>query len=177
MLRIRSIKPDFWKDEGLAELSASTRLLFIGLWMLADREGRLEYRPAKIRAEIFPYHPEEPVEKQIKQLIKLGCLEPYNVDSKDYLEISGFSKHQRPNHREQPSVLPARARPGTPGQDRGDLIRSDLNRTEQNRSEGKGSPEGEGPAYLTGPDLPVDKSNRREFLKAQAQMLKKMEMK
>jgi hypothetical protein len=31
------------------------RLLFTGLWCLADREGRLEDRPAEIKAEIFSY--------------------------------------------------------------------------------------------------------------------------
>jgi hypothetical protein len=42
MARIRMIKPGVMENEELAELSPLTRLLFIYLWMLADREGRLE---------------------------------------------------------------------------------------------------------------------------------------
>jgi len=38
-MRIRSIKPEFWKSETVAALSPLARLLFIGLWNYADREG------------------------------------------------------------------------------------------------------------------------------------------
>ena len=54
MSRIRSIKPEFFLDEELAELSPLTRLLFVGLWTLADCEGRLEDRPKRIRAQLHP---------------------------------------------------------------------------------------------------------------------------
>ena len=54
-MRARNIKPGFFKNDTLAELDFAGRLLFIGLWGLADREGRLEDRPKKIKAEIFPY--------------------------------------------------------------------------------------------------------------------------
>ena len=37
------------------ECSMSARLLFVGLWTIADRNGRLEDRPKRIRAELFPY--------------------------------------------------------------------------------------------------------------------------
>ena len=33
MPRIRTIKPEFWTDEKIIELSLPARLLFIGLWM------------------------------------------------------------------------------------------------------------------------------------------------
>ncbi len=55
MPRIRQIKPEFYLDDELARCSRDARLLFPGLWMLADRAGRLENRPAKIKAQIFPY--------------------------------------------------------------------------------------------------------------------------
>ena len=49
MSRARNIKPAFFKNELLAELDAFDRLLFIGLWCLADREGRTEDRPKRIK--------------------------------------------------------------------------------------------------------------------------------
>ena len=54
-MRARNIKPGFFKNDTLAELEFAARLLFIGLWGLADRAGRLEDRPKKIKAEVFPY--------------------------------------------------------------------------------------------------------------------------
>jgi len=48
MARTRSIKPSFFKNEFLAECEPMARLLFVGLWTLADRDGRLELRPRRI---------------------------------------------------------------------------------------------------------------------------------
>lgn len=50
MPRIRQVKPEFYLDDELAQCSRDARLLFPGLWILADRAGRLENRPAKIKA-------------------------------------------------------------------------------------------------------------------------------
>ena len=55
MSRIRTIKPEFFLDDELAELTPLTRLIFIGLWTLADCEGRLEDRPKRIRAQLHPF--------------------------------------------------------------------------------------------------------------------------
>jgi len=55
MPRIRYLKPDFFKDEDLAEHPYWIRLLFAGLWGIADKDGRLEDRIKRIKAEIFPY--------------------------------------------------------------------------------------------------------------------------
>ncbi len=52
-MRARGIKPAFFKNEELAELGTVAQLLFIGLWCLADREGRLEDRPKRIGAEVM----------------------------------------------------------------------------------------------------------------------------
>lgn len=41
-------------NEDIIELPYEARLLFIGLWTLADREGRLENRPKKIKMSLFP---------------------------------------------------------------------------------------------------------------------------
>ena len=57
MPRIRTIKPNFFSNEEVGKLKCEARLLFIGLWTLADCEGRLEDRPVRIRAQLFPYDP------------------------------------------------------------------------------------------------------------------------
>ena len=45
MARARNIKPGFFRNADLVEMPIEARLLFIGLWTLADRSGRLEDRP------------------------------------------------------------------------------------------------------------------------------------
>ena len=59
MPRIRAIKPEFFTHERLAELSPIDRLFFIGLWTVADREGRLENRPQRLKGLFVPvaHHP------------------------------------------------------------------------------------------------------------------------
>ena len=53
-MRARNLKPGFFKNECLLSLSPLHRLLFAGLWCMADRNGILEDRPAKIKIEVKP---------------------------------------------------------------------------------------------------------------------------
>src|SRR5690348_2654366 len=106
MPRIRSIKPSFWTNEVLAELSPWHRLCFIGLWNQADREGRLEDRPRKLKAEIFPFDELE-METLLSGLAEKGFIVRYVADGAAYLAIVLFRKHQRPASDEKVSVIPA----------------------------------------------------------------------
>ena len=107
MSRIRSIKPDFFLDEDLSELSFQDRIAFIGLWCQADREGRLEDRPKYLKALIFPYDNS----KMNECLDRLSngdkpFINRYNVDNRGYIQINNFLKHQRPHHTEKESTFP-----------------------------------------------------------------------
>ena len=107
MSRIRSIKPTFFTNEGLGELAPLTRLLFIGLWTLADREGRLEDRPRRIKAELFPYEEGFDVDAALDELAARGFVLRYEVVAAGRLiQVVNFGKHQRPHAREAPSELP-----------------------------------------------------------------------
>ena len=55
MARIRSVKPEFWEDEAVGQLSLGARLLFIASWNLADDEGLLRWTPAYLKAAVFMY--------------------------------------------------------------------------------------------------------------------------
>lgn len=120
MSRIRTIKPDFFINEELAELSAMTRLLFIGLWTQADSEGRLLDRPKRLKAELFPYDNFD-VDKGLQQLHDAGFIVRYKVDANrsvedinpraDHTELAiiqvvNFLKHQHPHIKEAASTLP-----------------------------------------------------------------------
>ena len=109
MARIRQIKPEFYLDDELAQCSRDARLLFPGLWMLADRAGRLENRPAKIKAQVFPYDNDLDAAK-IARL--LGELEQhcfifiYEVEDRSYIQIRTCEKHQHCHVNELASQIP-----------------------------------------------------------------------
>ena len=105
-MRSRDIKPGFYKNDQLAECSMAARLLFPGLWMLADREGRFENRPKKIRAEIFPFDDVD-VASLLKELEDAGLILAYEVNGSRYFWIPNFKKHQSPHKNEKNSELPA----------------------------------------------------------------------
>lgn len=106
MARIRTIKPEFFTHEGLAELSPLQRLFFIGLWTQADREGRLEDRPKRLKAVILPYDDCDVV-SILDDLTNAGFLVRYEADGKPFLQIPAFGKHQRPHPKEPMSDIPA----------------------------------------------------------------------
>lgn len=105
MARARNIKPGFFKNELLVEQSPFVRLLFIGLWTLADREGRVEDRPKRIKLELFPYDSED-VGEALTALADNGFISRYTAGGKSVIQILSFSKHQTPHGTEKDSELP-----------------------------------------------------------------------
>jgi hypothetical protein len=91
----------------LAELGSCAQLLFEGLWCIADREGKLEDRPKRIKAEIFPYYDPTPdTDILLYQLQERGFIVRYAVNGLHLIKILNFSKHQTPHVRESASNLP-----------------------------------------------------------------------
>lgn len=105
MARARNIKPSFYKNEHLAECEPMARLLFIGLWTLADRDGRLEHRPLRIKAELFPYENCD-FASLLKQLADRGFVRAYESGDVKVLEIPKFREHQRCHPDERSEGLP-----------------------------------------------------------------------
>jgi hypothetical protein len=121
MARARSIKPSFYKNEHLAECEPMARLLFIGLWTLADRDGRLENRPMRIKAELFPYENCD-MASLLKQLADKGFVRAYEAGDKRVLEIPKFREHQRCHPEERSEGFPAPPngeKPGSPAREPG----------------------------------------------------------
>jgi hypothetical protein len=108
--RSRNIKPGFYKNEYLAELPPLTRILFSGLWGQADREGRLEDRPKRIKAEVLPYD-ECDVDRALQDLHGAGFIQRYEINNRTYIQIVMFSKHQNPHKNERESTIPPPAIP------------------------------------------------------------------
>lgn len=106
MARARNIKPGFFTNDVLAECSAFARLLFQGLWCHADREGRMEDRPRKIKAEILPYDDCD-IEDLLCQLESRGFIVRYSHGKERFIQVVNFTKHQNPHVKEQESTIPA----------------------------------------------------------------------
>lgn len=105
MARIRTIKPGFFLNEELAELPFQWRLLFIGLWTQADRAGRLEDRPARLKAVLFPYD-DLNVSDGLGCLAHAGFIVRYDRDGAQFIEITKWTKHQQPHVKEADSEIP-----------------------------------------------------------------------
>lgn len=106
MARTRNLKPGFFSNEQLADLPALTRLLFQGLWLHADREGRLEDRPRRLKIEILPYDDCD-VDAMLTQLADTGFIQRYSVDTRAFILLPTFTAHQNPHPKETKSVIPA----------------------------------------------------------------------
>ena len=106
MARARNIKPGFYKNADLAECSYPARLVFPGLWMLADRCGRLQDRPKQIKGELLP-HDQENMDALLDELARNSFILRYAVEGKRYIQILNFEKHQHPHVKEPPSTIPA----------------------------------------------------------------------
>lgn len=106
MARARNIKPSFFTNDDLAEIDPLGRLLFIALWTMADRQGRLEDRPRRIKAEALPYDDAD-VDALLDALHERGFILRYVMSGNRYIQVCAFTKHQNPHVKEAPSTIPA----------------------------------------------------------------------
>lgn len=116
MARARIIKPSFFMDEDVSNLGFATRLLFQGLWTLADKRGRLEDRPSFIRVQVFPYDNLEARGVSLNDMLEElaaprasrpgGFIARYRVGDRAYIQIRNFEKHQHPHPKEPESEIP-----------------------------------------------------------------------
>ena len=102
-MRARNIKPGVFENEILGSGPAEASLLFMGLWLLADRKGIVENRPLRIRAQIFPYRFELDIGATLRFLIENEFLTSYQSGGIQLLHITNFLKHQNPHIKEKES--------------------------------------------------------------------------
>jgi hypothetical protein len=104
MARIRTIKPDFFTSEDICALSPRARLLYIGLWCEADRQGRLQWSPKTLKRRYLP-DDDCDIDAVCQELLMRDLVRLYGED--DLAFIPTFLEHQKPNPREAESTLPA----------------------------------------------------------------------
>lgn len=106
--RIRSIKPEVWKDEAVGEVSREARLLFIGLITMVDDAGRMRAAPAAIIGHVYPLDEDvtpAKVRRWLDELVTAGLVMAYENKGREYLWLTGWRDNQKIN-RATASKLP-----------------------------------------------------------------------
>ena len=151
-MRIRTIKPDFWRSEDIAALSHEDRLLFVGLWSYVDDNGVGRDLEQLIVADLYPLddfqRSLEIVSGGLRRLEKQGLLKRFSYgDGRKYLEVNTWDKHQRISHPTTPrypqydaETCTLRSDSGVTPEDCGDPLPGTGNR-EGEQGTGKGNRE------------------------------------
>lgn len=138
--RIRTIKPSFWDSEKLGGMSLLARLTFVGLFSLADDEGRGRGSDKFLMMRIHGYAPDVKLEDLADTLLKLeelGYVRFYAAAGCRYYYLPGFKDHQRIDK-------PSRSELPAPPADEGRLPFADDSKSFPGRLEEASQGEGKG---------------------------------
>lgn len=106
-MRIRTIKPEFWRSRDTARLSIDTRLLYIGLWSYVDDNGVGRDEEQLIQVDIFPLDPFSEasvrIHRGLTELSNNGLITRFRgPDNEAYLQINSWDDHQKINRPTKP---------------------------------------------------------------------------
>lgn len=165
-MRIRTIKPEFWKHRRMSELPAETRLLAIGLLNYADDEGYFAAHPALIRGELMPYKEKTShIPKMLEELQSIGFLTLHQTPQGEEMgHITNFLNHQRINRPTKSKHTFKTHAPLTEStlSPHGSLTHFSPTEREGNREQGKegngilSAPDGAGPQGDGSADVPAE---------------------
>ncbi|MGW4119862.1 hypothetical protein [Nocardia sp. NPDC004711] len=101
-MRIRSIKPEFWRSDDIDALEWDHRLVFIGLWSYVDDNGVGLDKLSSICADLFaadlerdPRETFARVSEALQKFAERGLIQRYAVGGKKYLFVTKWDRHQR----------------------------------------------------------------------------------
>ncbi len=118
MARIRTVKPEFFRHEGLQDLEAAhpgkyPMLVFEGIWTICDREGRFLWKPRSIKLDILPFL-EFNMSETMDLLAQSGFIQKYEIEDNVYGEVLAWDRHQIVSRDEPPSEIPSNTGKFTP---------------------------------------------------------------
>jgi hypothetical protein len=95
----RILKESICTSDTIAQLNPEEEVFFYRLLVICDDYGRMDARPAILRARCFPLKiegvTEEMITSWLKKLVDVGLVEIYIVNDKSYLHITTWEKHQQ----------------------------------------------------------------------------------
>ncbi len=101
-MRIRSIKPEFWRSRDITSLPVPDRLLFVGLWSYVDDNGVGRDEEPSIIADLFAddmfrdsRETVARVSRGLQTLSDAGLIARYTHDGRPFLYITTWESHQR----------------------------------------------------------------------------------
>lgn len=109
MARKRMIDPNIWQSEDFGKLSNLAKIVFIGLFSLADDEGRGRANPVYLRTTLFPYNEgmrSADIEKTLYEISSNMSVVFYSYDGNSYYSLLSWDTFQKID-RATDSKLPA----------------------------------------------------------------------
>jgi hypothetical protein len=109
MARQRFIHPELWEDPVFGKLQPAEMVLFIGLFSIADDEGRLLADPAFLRSQLFPF--KDYTNKKVGTMrdavvAAMANVHLYRAEGYEYIALLKWKEYQKPKY-PKPSKLPA----------------------------------------------------------------------
>ena len=152
MARSRDIRPEFFIDEKIGELSYGARILFAALWCHSDCRGVFEHNPRQLRVLAFPYDEgltSQQVAEWMASLESLGMVVRFEAGGRIWGAVKHWQRHQTVSRSE---VEIWTDRPEPPGwQDPPTWAAWIEAGIKNGRRRRRGIPEDQGPASRPGP--------------------------
>lgn len=140
-MRIRQVKPEFWRDPVVAEMDDTTRLVYIGLWMEADDSGTLRTDTVQIAMDLYPLTPRDARERTVLESVAVlvAARRVVVMDCGRHAAIPTLTEHQRLSAPEKRVLTIAREHEAEciPAETRGDPRATD-DAPRLSKGEGKG---------------------------------------
>lgn len=98
MARKRMIDPNIWQSEDFSKLSTLAKLVFIGLFSLADDEGRGRCNPVYLKSTLFPYEEgirSADIDKTLSEISSNMSVVFYSCDGSSYYSLYNWNTWQK----------------------------------------------------------------------------------
>ncbi len=98
MARKRMIDPSIWQSEDFSRLSTLGKLVFIGLFSLADDEGRGRCNPVYLKSTLFPYEEgirSADIDKTLSEISSNMSVIFYSCDGSSYYSLYNWNTWQK----------------------------------------------------------------------------------
>lgn len=92
------IDPSIWQSEDFSKLSTLAKLVFIGLFSLADDEGRGRCNPVYLKSTLFPYEEgirSTDIDKTLSEISSNMSVIFYSCDGSSYYSLYNWNTWQK----------------------------------------------------------------------------------
>lgn len=102
------VDPNIWQSEDFSKLSTLAKLVFIGLFSLADDEGRGRANPTYLKSTLFPYNEDfksSDIQNVLIEISRNMSVIFYSYEESSYYELLSWDVFQKID-RPTPSQIP-----------------------------------------------------------------------